>query len=234
MGALAAVVTALVVVFALTGRTAPDDGAAADPSPGATTSASPDDAPTGEASSEPTGSAGPDGDDAPADDGPESGTKAPPPEKATTGPAEGAVDDEATVDADGRVVQAPIEYDEVSAPLDDVSVAAVKIEKVEGQANLPGEIGGPSLRFTVEVDNGTDEAMDLRTVVANAFYGPDRTPAVVLLKPGAKPFPQEAGAGDSARGVFVFNVPVDERGDVRLEVDLGVGAEIVAFEGAIS
>ncbi len=32
----------------------------------------------------------------------------------------------------------------------------------------------------------------------------------------------------------MFNVPPDERDLVRVEVDLGVGSEIVVFEGAVS
>ncbi|MBD5786522.1 hypothetical protein IF650_10040 [Cellulosimicrobium terreum] len=221
VGGLVLVVLAVVIILVLTGR-----GAADDAEPGSTPSAAPSssstDGTTGDAdaSQEPTGDEGDEGDEAPA-------------EKATTGPAKGASDDESTVDQDGRVTQAPSGFDESAEPAGDVTVEVVEVEKVEGLAELPGEIGGPSLRFTVEIHNGSDEALDLRTVVVNAYYGTDRTPAITLVKPGSAPFPASVGPGDDAQGTFVYNVPPDQRDLVRVEVDLGVGAEIVAFEGSV-
>ena len=106
------------------------------------------------------------------------------------------------------------------------------VEKVTGEANLPGEVGGPALRFTVELTNGTGEVLDLRTVVVNAYYGPDRTPATPLLKPGGQAFEPEVAADESARGVFVFTVPPELQDQVELEIDAGVGKAIVIFAGA--
>lgn len=126
----------------------------------------------------------------------------------------------------------PRPFDAAATPEPGVTVRVPKVEKVTGEANVPGEVGGPSLRFTVELTNGTGKTLDLRTVVVNAYYGPDRTPAPPLLKPGGKAFEPEAGADDSARGVFVFNIPAEFQDDVELEVDPGVGKAIVIFTGA--
>ncbi|MEU4384407.1 hypothetical protein [Promicromonospora sp. NPDC023805] len=126
----------------------------------------------------------------------------------------------------------PRPFDAAATPEPGVTVRVPKVEKVTGEANVPGEVGGPSLRFTVELTNGTGKTLDLRTVVVNAYYGPDRTPAPPLLKPGGKAFEAEAGADDSARGAFVFNIPAEFQDDVELEVDPGVGKAIVIFTGA--
>ena len=125
----------------------------------------------------------------------------------------------------------PAPFDAVATPEPGVTVAVPSVEDVTGQANVPGEVGGPALRFTVELANGTGKVLDLRTVVVNAYYGPDRTPATSLLKPGGKPFEPEVAAGGSASGAFVFSVPAEFQDQVELEVDAGVGKAIAIFAG---
>lgn len=113
-----------------------------------------------------------------------------------------------------------------------VAVTVTSVEKVTGEASVPGEVGGPALRFAVEVRNGTDTVLDLRTVVVNAYYGPDRAPTTPLLKPGARAFEPELEAGGSADAAFVFSVPSEFQDRVELEIDPGVGSPIVIFTGA--
>jgi hypothetical protein len=126
----------------------------------------------------------------------------------------------------------PAPFGDEATPQPGVTVVVPKVEEVTGEANIPGEVGGPALRFTVDVTNGTGKTLDLRTVVVNAYYGPARTPASPLLKPGGKAFDPEVGDGDTARGVFVFNVPAEFQDKVELEIDPRVDAPIVIFTGA--
>lgn len=126
----------------------------------------------------------------------------------------------------------PRPFDATATPEPGVSLTVASVEKVTGEANVPGEVGGPALRFTVQMVNDTGKELDLRTVVVNAYYGPDRTPAAPLLKPGGKAFEAEAGVDDVARGVFVFNVPAEFQDVVELEVDPGIGKPVVIFAGA--
>jgi hypothetical protein len=166
------------------------------------------------------------------------------PEASETGSDDGEPSgrDPADTETDGETDEAeapqpretlePRPFDAAATPEPGVTVRVPKVEKVTGEANVPGEVGGPSLRFTVELTNGTGKTLDLRTVVVNAYYGPDRTPAPPLLKPGGKAFEAEAGADDSARGAFVFSIPAEFQDDVELEVDPGVGKAIVIFTGA--
>ena len=105
------------------------------------------------------------------------------------------------------------------------------IEAVQGTAELPGEVGGPSLRVTVEVTNGTDAALDLTGAVVNLYYGADDAPALPLGQPGVQPFPSSAAAGAVASGTYVFNVPVDERGNITVELDLSVDSSTILFRG---
>jgi hypothetical protein len=126
----------------------------------------------------------------------------------------------------------PAPFDAAATPEPGVTVTVPSVDEVTGEANVPGEVGGPALRFAVELTNGTGKVLDLRTVVVNAYYGPDRTPATPLLKPGGKAFGPEVAADEEARGAFVFSVPPEFQDQVELEVDAGVGKAIVIFAGA--
>lgn len=191
----------------------------ADPAAGTTSSASPTASSGTDAGSAPEVSESGAGDDEQPGDTPSDGD-----------PAEAEPSGAADPAARKKLDPAPF-GDEVT-PQPGVTVAVPKVEKVTGEANTPGEVGGPALRFTVDVTNGTGKTLDLRTVVVNAYYGPDRTPASPLLKPGGKAFDPEVGDGDTARGVFVFNVPAEFQDEVELEIDPRVDAPIAIFTGA--
>lgn len=200
----------------------------ADPAAGATSSASPT------ASSRTDTEGDPEAGDPEADEpgtGDDEQPDAPPSDGDPADDEPGEETDEASA-PEPRETLPPRPFDAEATPEPGVTVTVPKVEKVTGEANVPGEVGGPALRFTVELANATGRVLDLRTVVVNAYYGPDRTPAAPLLKPGGKAFAPEAGVDDSARGVFVFNVPAEFQDEVELEVDPGVGAAIVIFTGA--
>ena len=193
----------------------PSAGSATTADAGAEDSADPDAVASREGGSEgPT--AAPSGDD-PETDGPE-----------TDSPDAGT--DKAAYEA--RETLDPAPFGAEATPEPGVTVKVPSVKKVTGEANVPGEVGGPALRFAVELTNGTGKVLDLRTVVVNAYYGPDRMPATPLLKPGGRAFESEVAANESARGAFVFSVPPESQDQVELEVDAGVGKTIVIFTGA--
>jgi hypothetical protein len=215
-------VAAVVAVVALRSDAEPDAGST--PSASRTTTSGADagddaDPEAGESDpSDPGSSAAPSADGDPADGDPAGGDEEPGTDGAAApGPRE-------TLD--------PAPFGAEATPEPGVTVVVPKVEKVTGEANVPGEVGGPALRFTVDLTNGTGKTLDLRTVVVNAYYGPDRTPAAPLLKPGGKAFGSEVAADGTARGVFVFNVPTEFQEQVELEIDPRIGAAIVIFTGA--
>jgi len=124
-----------------------------------------------------------------------------------------------------------VPVDEEGTPEAGVTAAVSKIEAVEGTAEVPGEVGGPSLRVTVQIDNQTGSELDLSFAVVNLYYGEDMKPALPLGQPGVEPFPGSVDAGGSASGTYVFNVPVDERDDITIELDLSVDSTVVLFRG---
>jgi hypothetical protein len=113
-----------------------------------------------------------------------------------------------------------------------VVVDVSRIEAVRGEAQGPGETEGPALRFTVRVDNQSGERIDLSATAVTAYSGPDDDPAGDLSGPGAAPFTGALAAGESARGVYVFQVPLDQRGRVRVDFSYGAEAPRAVFRGS--
>ena len=118
------------------------------------------------------------------------------------------------------------------APVPGVVVSIDSLEAVEGEAQGPGEVGGPALRFTLTMRNDGDAPVSLESTVVNVYSGPDQAPAVDLRGPGGIPLPAEVAAGATVTGVFIFMVPTEHRDQVRIGVDYTVGIPIVVFEGA--
>ena len=112
-----------------------------------------------------------------------------------------------------------------------VAVRVSKIESVDGEAQGPGEVAGPALRVSIEVENtsGEDVAMDL--ALTNLYYGKDKTPASALSGPGASPLPGTVASGDRASGQFVFGVPVRGPQPARRRVQSAGGRADHPFRG---
>ena len=171
--------------------------------------------------------------------------------RTSSGPATAGAD--STVAAAPSATATPSEKESSSEPTDDdpdessegdralglkavattapgVTARLARIDSVQATASLPGEIGGPALAITVKVKNETGNKLDLALGVVNAYYGPERTPAVSVASDGEVPFPASVADGGSAKGVYVFQIPEEAR-PVRVELDLGNGADVVVFKG---
>jgi len=130
-----------------------------------------------------------------------------------------------------RPTEAPAPLDDTATPTQGVTAELAKIESVTGVAELPGEVGGPALRVTVKITNGTDDDFDLTGAVVVLYQGEQRAPAIELTRPGGRPLPSSVGAGKSVTGVYVFNVPTAQRNPVEVEVDLASKVPVVVFRG---
>ncbi len=133
-----------------------------------------------------------------------------------------------------RATLAPVPLDGTAEVPAGPRVRVASIEAVDGEAVVPGEIAGPALRVTVEVDNATADAIDLRTATVTLSYGDPLQAGNPVSKPAGVAFPGSVQPGESVSGIFVFEVPKDQRTRVLISVDLSVDDSIVAFEGAVS
>lgn len=123
-----------------------------------------------------------------------------------------------------------VPLDEEAAPSSGVVARVAEVEKVRGEASLPGEIAGDALRLTIELDNQGDEDLDLSGVVVNLYTGADRVPAVPLTGSGARDFPAVLAGGSTERAAFVFRVE-DTDAPLEVELDIADAPTIVIFAG---
>lgn len=126
----------------------------------------------------------------------------------------------------------PVSPDSPAPTSDGIGVRITKMEAVVGEANLPGEVSGPAVRYTIEIENNTDQPFDLTYTTVNAYIGADLAPALNIIKPGGSPFAGVVEPGASATGVYVFRVAPDARGDVIVTVDYRPGTPAAVFRGA--
>jgi hypothetical protein len=124
-----------------------------------------------------------------------------------------------------------VAIDEEADPGTGMSFRLERLEAVKGEANGPGEIAGPAVRVTVVATNDTGAPVLLETVVVDLQYGPDDSSAAPLSGPGAVRFTGELAQGASATGVYVFDVPLDQRGEVSVIVSYLASVSPVVFTG---
>lgn len=161
------------------------------------------------------------GSDAPSDGAPSGGASTAPTD--TAPPAAGPDTPEAP----------PVGLDQSPTVVDGVTVRVKSLTGVDGEAALPGEASGPAVRAEIEVTNSSTAPVDLSTAVVNLAYGSDRTPANTFST-GTSSLPGSVDAGATASGVYVFAVPADDQGDLRLTFDYSVDVPVLVFEGSTS
>jgi hypothetical protein len=128
---------------------------------------------------------------------------------------------------------APVAPDEPSDNGEGLVAEITAMKSVEGEAVQAGEIAGPAVQFSLRLTNDTDEPIDLGFIAVNAYIGEAMTPAGGLVKPGGAPFEGTLKAGDSAEGVYVYNIPESQRADVTLTVDYRAGQPSFVFRGPV-
>ena len=119
------------------------------------------------------------------------------------------------------------------APIGDDAVARItRLEAVEGAPQGPGQVAGPALRFTIELENTGTDPIPLDAAVVNVTYGQAATPATEISGPGRVPFAGQLPPGGRATASLVFLVPVEERGVVSVALEYRFGVPIAVFQGS--
>lgn len=113
-----------------------------------------------------------------------------------------------------------------------VVVEVVSVQAVTAGRDIPGEVRGPAVEVLIRVRNDGADAVDLSGATVNLTYGDDdRTPAVQLADPGTSGFPGALAPGSAAEGSYVFAVPLEDAGNVRIMVDVLASEPDVVFVG---
>jgi hypothetical protein len=112
-----------------------------------------------------------------------------------------------------------------------VSAAITEMTAVQGLAIGIGEVAGPAVRFKVTVVNDKATPLSLDRAVVDVTYGHDDAPAGPLSGPDPLAFPLKVAPGASGSGIFIFAVPLDARGNVKIHFNLEAETPIVTFAG---
>lgn len=127
----------------------------------------------------------------------------------------------------------PVGLDASPAVVEGVTVRVKSVTAADGEASLPGEVTGPAVRAELEIANESGSPVDLSSTIVNLAYGAGRIPANTFAT-GTSPFGGTVDTGSSATGVYVFAVPADDQGALRLTLDYAVDVPVVVFEGSAS
>lgn len=166
-------------------------------------------------------------------------------ETADDEPAEG--DDDATP-AQPTAVEAPepgqtepiekppttaeVAFDESAGVTDDLVVEVVSVEAVEAGRDIPGETAGPAVKVVISIENRGADAVDTSGVSVNLSYGGDsQIPAPEVIDDASSVFPASIPAGGTGEGTFLFAVPLDSAGNVRIMIDVLAAEPDVVFSG---
>jgi hypothetical protein len=116
-----------------------------------------------------------------------------------------------------------------------VTAKVIKAEAVQSSGSGPGEFTGqPAVAFTIRLTNSSAKPLSLSTVVVNASYGRDATPAVPDDGKTSHPMSGQLMPGQSASGVYVFLIPTEERKRVAVSVSYAARTPTVVFTGDVS
>ena len=127
--------------------------------------------------------------------------------------------------------QPPVSIDDVADAGTGMQFRLERLEAVQGEANGPGEIAGPAVRVTVVATNDSNAPVLVEGLVVDLVYGPDDTSAAPLSGPGVVRFAGEIAPRASQTGVYVFDVPVDQRAEVSVIVSYLASVSPVVFTG---
>ncbi|MFQ1003612.1 hypothetical protein [Modestobacter sp. SSW1-42] len=125
----------------------------------------------------------------------------------------------------------PVALDQEAGTGDGVTVRLDRIEAVQGTGTGPGNIGGPALRLTVALTNGSSAPLSLDGVQVTMTSGADQAPASPLNDPSANELDGVLAPGGSVTGTYVFRVPQDQRDVVSVTVGHTAAAPLLVFTG---
>jgi hypothetical protein len=149
-------------------------------------------------------------------------------------PVEGVVGDATeVVEAAVQETLDPVTLDEPVATDDGVMISIAEIDRIDAEAQLPGEIAGPALLVVVRIINSGPDPIDLFGVTVNVFDADGQASTPLTADP-ASPIFGVLAAGDSIEGRYVFSFDTDRPQPVTVEASHSVDRPIARFVGDIS
>lgn len=145
-------------------------------------------------------------------------------------PTPGTVNE--TVAQRPEVTKKPVKLEQASSPSRGVRVRITHVQTLNAKAQIPGEVAGPGVAFTILVDNGTTRALDVGSVVVTLTDDRGNPGSEMSAKP-AKPLRGKLAPGASRKGVYVFTVDKGRRDPLSVNVTLAGATPVLVFKGPV-
>jgi hypothetical protein len=159
-------------------------------------------------------------------------TTAPDGDSGATGESDGGTIHE-TVPTTPRPTSEPVPIDSAAELGDGVTARVAAVEAVEAQPFLPGEVAGSAVDITIEISNGSSDAINLDNVTVDLTDADDR-PATLITTRENRSLQDDLPPGDSRSGTYQFTIPVEDRAEVTLRVTYAAPKPTAVFEGNLA
>lgn len=113
-----------------------------------------------------------------------------------------------------------------------VAIEISEVESIETKATTPGEIAGPAVAMHVSIHNGSANKININSVIVTLKDSKSGLGQPTTSDPYS-PFAGDLAAGDSAKAVYVFLVPKDDRQALTLSVEYAAGRAGANFTGDV-
>lgn len=113
-----------------------------------------------------------------------------------------------------------------------VTAKITKISPVQATASLPGDIEGPAIAITIEIDNASPAPIGL-TGVAVSLTDSAGNPATSSRGNSAEPLAGMLVESGKATGTYVFAVAPDARNPVTFTIGYSPGSPTLVFAGDV-
>lgn len=152
------------------------------------------------------------------------------PARTTPVPAPGGGDISQTVAAAPVTTQSKVALTAPATFVKGVTARIIAIKPIDTKADGPGEIGGPGIAVTVEIENTSPDKLKLDSVYVTTADSAGSI-AIPISSDPAKPFSGQVAPGTKAQAVYVFTVAKAKRNPIAVQVSYSTEAPIVLFVG---
>jgi hypothetical protein len=142
----------------------------------------------------------------------------------------GTIDDTVPPAPTPTVIEAAID-----APADfgdGISARVVTVEDVEVDAFMPGEISGPGVAITVELANGSAEAVNLDNLSVELVMTGNRFATPITTQEDTR-LVGDLGPGATGEGTYVFSISPEDRTEVAVQVNYAPPKPTILFQGSL-
>jgi len=119
-----------------------------------------------------------------------------------------------------------------ATPVQGITVRITKADAIRAVAQGPGEVSGPAVAVTVEIDNQTASAFD-SSLVSVTLDDARGLPGSGMIGRPADWITGSVAPGKRVTGVYVFAVPPGNRRPIRVTVSAHPDLPVVVFTGNV-